>query len=96
MVGGFRSEKLKKRSWLILREDLAAPAGDSGEDPRAKVTSRVDGVAAVVAHGHADDPDGQADVERVHALLDLHVPRVRDGADDQEQHEGTDDLKIFK
>lgn len=35
-------------------EHLVAPAGNEGEDPRAEVSRRVDGIAAVWTHGDAD------------------------------------------
>lgn len=75
-----------------LPEHLPAPASHSGEEPRAEISSRVYGIAAVQTHGDADGHDGQADAERLHAFWGADVLPVGDGQDAQDQRSSGNNL----
>src|SRR5436190_4503498 len=45
-------------------EDVAAPSGDRGKEPRPEITRRIDRVARVVAERRADRDDESADDDR--------------------------------
>lgn len=76
-----------------LPEHVHAPAGHGREEARPQVSSRVDGVAAVQAHGHCDGHDGQADAQRLHAFRGADVLLVSDGQDAQDERSRSNDLE---
>lgn len=76
-----------------LPEHVHAPPGHSCEEPRAEVSCRVDGVAAVEPHGHGDGHDGQADAQGLHTFWGADVLPVSDGQDAQDEHTGSNYLE---
>lgn len=76
-IGVFSSEGLP--------EHAHAPPSHSREEPRPQVSGRVDGVAAVQAHGHGDGHDDQADAQRLHTSGGADVLLVSDGQDAQDE-----------
>lgn len=70
---------------LTVPEHFHAPPGHRCEQPWPQVSCRVDGIAAVQAHGHADGHDDQADAQGLHAFGCADVPPVSDGQDAQDQ-----------
>lgn len=87
----------RKQSEIFSRERLPehvhAPAGHGREEARPQVSSRVDGVAAVQAHGHSDGHDGQADAQRLHTFRGADVLLVSDGQDAQDERSSSNDLE---
>ena len=73
-------------------EHLEAPPSHGSEEPWPQVTGRVNGIAAVEAHGHADGEDGQADDQRLHAFRCSDVLLVGDCQDTQDQRRSTNHL----
>lgn len=68
-----------------LPEYVHPPPGHSCEEPWAKVSCRVDWIAAVQTHGHSDGQDDQADAQWLHALWSTDILPVSDGQDTQDQ-----------
>lgn len=67
------------------RENLAPPPCQCREDARPQIPGGVDSVAAVEAHGQADDEHHQAHCKRLQASRDWMVVRVNDGQDTEDQ-----------
>jgi len=70
---------MEDRGGRGVPEDLHAPAGHGGEQPRPQVPGRVQRVATVEAHGDAEGHGDQADGQRLHSLGSADVPAVHDG-----------------
>lgn len=64
---------------MYLREDFRAPASQSSEKTRAKVTGRVDSIARIEAHGGPNDQDHKAHSEGFQASGDRVVIGVNNG-----------------
>ena len=77
---------------VVLSEDPGTPPGQQGEHPGSEVPGRVDSVATVVAETESDTEDGDADTHGDHLFVQLHVAGVRDGADTEEEQEGSQEL----
>lgn len=84
-IGGFSPERLP--------EHVHAPPSHSREEARPKVSGRVDGVAAVQAHGHSDGHDDQADAQRLHSFWGADILLVSDGQDAQDECTGSNYLE---
>lgn len=80
------------RCLQYLRKHLWSPSCDGGEQTRPQVTSRVDGIAGVEAHGQADDQDGKANGEGLQALRNGVVMGVHYGQDADDQGSGANGL----
>src|SRR5579863_2464135 len=73
-------------------EHVAAPAGHRGEEPRAKITGWVDGVAGIETEGHADRQHEQAHGDRADGGRGIQIPLVADGKDAADQERRAHDL----
>lgn len=77
---------------VYWRESLAPPTCQCREDARPQIPGGFDSVAAVEAHGQADDEQHQAHSERLQAPRDCVVVRVDDGQDAEDECSRPDHL----
>lgn len=78
---------------MYSRENFVPPTCQRREDARPQIPGRVDSVAAVEAHGQADDDHHQAHSQRLQASRDWVVVRVYDGQDTEDQRGRPDNLQ---
>ena len=77
---------------VVLSEHTRTPPSQQGEHPRSEVPGRVNSVATVVAETEPDTEDGDADTHRDHLFVQLHIAGIRDGADAEQEQEGSQEL----
>ena len=76
-----RSDNWDPKVIILAREDAKAPSGESGEETRTQITSRVEGIPRLVAVRGANEGNGETDDKRLKTASSV-VALIRGGEND--------------